>query len=164
MTVESVKEHLSAFGRADDVRELEVSSATVALAAEALGIEPALIAKTVSLYGAEPGTAILVVAAGDARIDNAAFKARFGMKARMLGADDVLPLTGHPIGGVCPFANPATATVYLDESLRRFEVVHPAAGSANSSIGLTLADLETISGAVGWVDVCGRWRDEAAGA
>lgn len=153
MSIETARAHLARFGRDGDVVETSGSSATVALAAAELGVEPARIAKTLAFYGADDGTSILVVAAGDARVDNAAFKAAFGLKARMLKAEDVERLTGHAPGGVCPFANPAVATVHLDASLRRFGTVFPAVGNAASAIELTPEEIETISGAAGWVAV-----------
>lgn len=153
MSIESARAHLARFGRDGDVVETSGSSATVELAAAELGVEPARIAKTLGFYGREPGTSILVVAAGDARVDNAAFKATFGIKARMLKADDVETLTGHAIGGVCPFANPDTAAVHLDESLRRFASVFPAVGNAASAIELTPDELEVVAEPVGWVSV-----------
>ncbi len=153
MSIDTAREHLARFGRDADVIETAQSSATVELAALALGVEPQRIAKTLSLRGAEPETAILVVVAGDARLDNAGFKQAFGIKPRMLAGDDIERLTGHAPGGVCPFGNPPTATVYLDTSLRRFDTVFPACGNAASAIELTCADLERISGAAGWVTV-----------
>lgn len=160
MSLATARVHLARFGRERDVIELPASSATVALAAQALGVEPERIAKTLSFYGAEPGSAILVVAAGDAKVASGAFKAEFGLKARMVGREDVEPLTGHQIGGVCPFANPTGARVYLDVSLRRFATAFPACGSGNSAIELTCDDLAAISGAAGWVDVCSGWRSD----
>lgn len=153
MSIESVQEFLSEHGRGGDIRRTDGSSATVAEAAAAFGVEPARIAKTLSFRGDSPETCILVVMAGDARTDNAAFKARFGRKATMLKADEVEALTGHPVGGVCPFANPDSATVFLDTSLKRFDTVFPAAGSADSAIELTPAELEVLSGASAWVTV-----------
>ncbi|MFH7324591.1 YbaK/EbsC family protein [Aeromicrobium sp. HA] len=153
MSIESVQEFLSEHGRGGDIRRTDGSSATVAEAAAAFGVEPARIAKTLSFRGDSPETCILVVMAGDARTDNAAFKARFGRKATMLKADEVEALTGHPVGGVCPFANPESATVFLDTSLKRFDTVFPAAGSADSAIELTPAELEVLSGASAWVTV-----------
>lgn len=153
MSIESVQEFLSEHGRRGDIRRTDGSSATVAEAAAAFGVEPARIAKTLSFRGDSPETCILVVMAGDARTDNAAFKARFGRKATMLKADEVEALTGHPVGGVCPFANPDSATVFLDTSLKRFDTVFPAAGSADSAIELTPAELEVLSGASAWVTV-----------
>ena len=152
--IDDVRRYLEAFGWADRVQEFDVSSATVELAAKALQCEPRRIAKTLSFKG-EP--ALLVVAAGDARIDNRKFKAAFGMKAKMLSPEEVERFTGHRIGGVCPFALPEGTAVYLDASLRRFESVYPACGSANSAIRLTLKELERASRALGWVDVCKDW-------
>ncbi|RYY51014.1 MAG: YbaK/EbsC family protein [Actinomycetales bacterium] len=153
MSIETARAHLARFGRDGDVVETSGSSATVELAAAELGVEPARIAKTLGFYGAEPGTSILVVAAGDARVDNAAFKAAFGIKARMLKPDDVEALTGHAIGGVCPFANPDVAAVHLDASLRRFTSVFPAVGNAASAVELTPDELEVVAEPVGWVHV-----------
>lgn len=153
MSIESVQAFLSEHGRGDDVRRTDGSSATVAEAAAAFGVEPARIAKTLAFRGDSADTCVLVVMAGDARTDNAAFKARFGRKATMLKADEVEMLTGHPVGGVCPFANPASATVFLDTSLKRFDTVFPAAGSADSAIELTPSELEILSRATAWVTV-----------
>lgn len=151
MSIERARAHLAKYGLEDRIRELTVSSATVALAAEALGCEPARIAKTLSFENGEG--AILVIAAGDARIDNAKFKHRFGMKAHMLSAERVEPLIGHGVGGVCPFGINEGIPVYLDESLKRFDIVYPAAGTAASAVMLTLSELERASEADGWVDV-----------
>ena len=151
MSIKRARAHLAKYGLEDRIRELTVSSATVALAAEALGCEPARIAKTLSFENGEG--AILVIAAGDARIDNAKFKHRFGMKAHMLSAERVEPLIGHGVGGVCPFGVNAGIPVYLDESLKRFDIVYPAAGTAASAVMLTLSELERASEADGWVDV-----------
>ena len=140
-------------------RELEfpVSSATVELAAQALGCEPGRIAKTLSfLVGAR---AVLIVAAGDAKVDNHKYKAQFGVKAKMLSADEVTDLVGHAVGGVCPFAVNEGVTVYLDESLKRFDTVYPACGSSNSAIELTIPELEQYSGFAGWIDVCKGWAE-----
>ena len=153
MSIELARDHLDRFGRGGDIIESVESKATVELAAAALGVSPAEIAKTISLYTEDRTAAVLIVAAGDAKIANAKFKAHFGTKARMLAAEDVEPMTGHAIGGVCPFGNPASAEVWLDASLKRFDMVYPAAGSANTTIAVTLGDLETISEARGWVDV-----------
>jgi prolyl-tRNA editing enzyme YbaK/EbsC (Cys-tRNA(Pro) deacylase) len=166
MSLEAVRAELRQAHRDGDIRVFDESSATVSEAAHAIGTEPARIAKTIaiadeSVAEGEPPRALLVVLAGDARLASGAVKRRFGFKPHMLPPDDVEPLTGHRIGGVCPFANPASATVWLDESLRRFDVVWPACGSANSAIGLTLSDLEVLSGAAGWVDVGKDWRDES---
>ena len=152
MSIEAVKTYLEPYGVAGRVQEFDVSSATVELAAQALGVEPARIAKTISLQS--DGGCILVVAAGDAKIDNSKFKHYFGMKAKMLAKDDVEPLTGHGIGGVCPFANPSHTEIYLDQSLKRFETVFPAAGSGNSAIELTCSELENYTNAKDWIDVC----------
>ena len=151
MSMKRARAHLARYGLESRIRELTVSSATVALAAEALGCEPARIAKTLSFENGEG--AILILAAGDARIDNAKFKHRFGMKARMLSADRVEPLIGHGVGGVCPFGVSEGIPVYLDESLKRFDIVYPAAGTAASAVMLTLSELERASEADGWVDV-----------
>ena len=156
MSIEKVIAFFAEKGCADRVRVLPTSSATVALAAEALGCEPARIAKTMSFRGKEG--CFLVVGAGDTRIDNAKFKHTFGVKATMLSHDEVEPAIGHAVGGVCPFAVNDGVAVYLDESLRRFSTVFPACGSANSSIELSCEDLERCSGAAGWVDVCRGWK------
>lgn len=158
MSIEKVKAYFGQFGLADRIQEFEVSSATVALAAEALGVEPARIAKTLSFASGD--SAILIVAAGDAKVDNPRFKAQFAMKAKMLTPEDAVRLTGHAVGGVCPFAVNEGVRVYLDESLKRFDVVYPACGSSNSGIGLTIPELETYSRFDSWVDVCKGWREE----
>lgn len=133
--------------------ELPGSSATVELAAAELGVPPEHIAKTLSLYDAERSGAILVVAAGDAKLDNGAFKRRFGFKPRFLLAEDVERLTGHPVGGVCPFGVPDGLDVWLDDSLCRFGRVYPAAGAVNTAVGVDVSDLEELTGASGWVSV-----------
>ena len=154
MALNEVREYLREFGKSDEIIEFDTSSATVELAAQALGTAPERIAKTLAFLDQDnPEQAILVVTAGDARLHSGSFKRAFGFRSRMLPADQVEPLTGHPVGGVCPFANPPGARVYLDESLRRFETVYPAAGSANSAIQMTTGELETISRAQGWVEV-----------
>ena len=152
MSIDQARARLREAGLEDRIIEFTVSSATVALAAQALQCEPAHIAKTLSFEHGEG--AILVVAAGDARIDNAKFKHRFGMKARMLSADRVEPLIGHGVGGVCPFGVKPGVLVYLDESLRRFGIVYPAAGTSSSAVRLTIDELERASACEGWVDVC----------
>ena len=152
MSIEKARAHLKKHGLDDRIIELSVSSATVALAAEALGCEPAHIAKTLSFEHGDG--AILILAAGDARIDNPKFKAQFGVKARMLSAEKVEPLIGHAIGGVCPFGINPGIPVYLDESLRAFDIVYPAAGNSASGVRLTVDELERASEAVGWVNVC----------
>lgn len=152
MAIEKVKEYFAKCGIADRVREFDVSSATVELAAAALGCEPCRIAKSLSFFmGDKP---ILVVTAGDVKVDNAKYKARFGVKAKMLTFDEVEPTIGYGVGGVCPFAVNDGVEVYLDESLKRFETVFPACGSANSAIELTIPELEKYSGFTAWVDVC----------
>ena len=160
MRVEEVKKQLAAFGLAERYREFSVSSATVELAAQALGCEPRRIAKTLSFQTADG--CLLIVAAGDAKVDNARYKARFETKAKMLPFDEVEEKIGHAVGGVCPFAVKQGVPVYLDESLRRFDTVFPACGSGKSAIELTLPELEVYSGAAGWVDVCKGWRDSDA--
>lgn len=152
MSIEKARAYLARFGVEGRILEFDESSATVDLAAHALGVEPARIAKTLS-FKAEDGC-ILVVAAGDARVDNRKFKDCFGIKAKLLTADEVLTLVGHPVGGVCPFGINDDVPVCLDVSLRRFETVFPAVGSANSAIELTLDELRMFSRAIDWVDVC----------
>ncbi len=160
MSVAVVRSHLEQFGKADQILEFEDSSATVELAAEKVGTEPARIAKTLAFYDpSEPNRAVLVVAAGDSRMHNGSFKRLFGGKPRMLAAEDVQTYTGFPIGGVCPFANPEGTRVYLDESLRRFDVVYPAAGSDRSAVPMTIDELERCSGALGWVEVTRGWQE-----
>jgi prolyl-tRNA editing enzyme YbaK/EbsC (Cys-tRNA(Pro) deacylase) len=152
MAIEKVREYLSRWNRQGDIIELAASTATVPEAAAALGVIPARIAKSISLK--TDGGAMVVVTAGDTKIDNRKYKDRFAMKAKMLSPDEALALTGHAVGGVCPFALPEGVAVYLDESLRRFETVYPACGSSNSAIELTLAELQDYSRAAGWVAVC----------
>ena len=151
MSIEKARAHLKKHGLEDRIQEFTVSSATVVLAAQALHCEPARIAKSLSFEKGEG--AMLVIAAGDARIDNPKFKQRFGMKAKMLSAEKVEPLIGHGVGGVCPFGVNEGVEIYLDESLRRFETVYPAAGTPSSAVHLTLEELELASEALGWVDV-----------
>ena len=152
MSIEKGRAYFRALGIEDRVLEFDVSSATVELAAKAVGVEGARIAKTLSFK--TPEGCMLILAAGDARIDNHKFKERFHMKAKMLTADEVLELVGHPVGGVCPFGCNEGVPVSLDESLRRFETVFPAVGSANSAIELNLDELYRYSKALDWVDVC----------
>ncbi len=152
MAIGQVRKWLEQWNAADRVMELDLSSATVELAARALGCEEQRIAKTLS-FEAEDGC-ILIVAAGDAKVNNGKFKARFGKKPRMLPPDQVEEKTGHGVGGVCPFGVKEGVQVYLDESLKRFETVFPACGSSNSAIEVTLPELEQFSEALGWVDVC----------
>lgn len=154
MSVESVRAYLKSYGRDDDILEFEESTATVDLAAAAVGVEPARIAKTMSFYDGEDGC-ILVVTAGDGRIDNKKFKQAFGIKAKMLKGEDVKQRTGHDIGGVCPFAiTNSAAKVYLDVSMKRFVSVFPAAGNDQSAIEFGMDELFDCAGAVAWVDVC----------
>ncbi|USK75479.1 YbaK/EbsC family protein [Peribacillus frigoritolerans] len=159
MAIESVKSHFKQWNREGDVKEFETSSATVIEAAETIGVIPARIAKTLSFKG-EGERAILVVAAGDAKVDNKKFRQTFGFKARMLSPDEVLAQTGHAIGGVCPFGLANDLAVFLDVSMKRFESLFPACGSSNSAIELTLAELFEYSGAKGWVDVCKGWEEK----
>lgn len=155
MAIEKVRAYFRDLGMADRINEYGESSATVELAAHAAGCEPCRIAKTLSfLVDDEP---VLIVAAGDARIANPKFKERFHAKAKMIPADVVEELVGHAVGGVCPFAVNDGVRVFLDESLRRFDTVFPAAGSSNSSIELSIDELERTSHAEGWVDVCKDW-------
>ena len=154
MSVEIVRNYFKEHNINKEILEFPVSSATVELAAEAVGTEPARIAKTLSFYTKEKDAAILIVTAGDMKIDNSKFKQFFGMKAKMLATEDVERLTGHAIGGVCPFGNPDSVKVYLDISMKRFETVFPAAGSGNSAVEMTCEELEQASGALEWIDVC----------
>ena len=156
MAIDTVKAFFRQYGMADRIREFSVSSATVELAAQALGCEGCRIAKSLSF--SVKGTPILVVAAGDAKVDNAKFKAQFAVKAKMLSPEDTLALIGHAVGGVCPFAVKEGVKVYLDASLRRFDTVFPACGSSNSAIELTIPELEQYSAAEAWVDVCKGWE------
>lgn len=152
MAIEKVKAYFKAQGMENRIQEFEVSSATVALAAQALGCDENRIAKTLSFHMGEK--VVLIVAAGDAKIDNAKYKAFFGAKAKMLAFEEAEALIGHAVGGVCPFAINEGVEVYLDESLKRFETVFPACGSSNSAIELTISELEQHSGFVSWIDVC----------
>lgn len=152
MSIEKGRAYFRQFGMEDRVREFDVSSATVELAALVLGVEGARIAKTLSFK--KDDSCILILAAGDARIDNHKFKDRFHMKAKMLAPEEVLSIVGHPVGGVCPFGINDGIDVYLDESLKRFETVFPAVGSANSAIELDLDELYKYSNAIEWIDVC----------
>jgi len=156
MAIEKVKEYFRAFGMEERVQEFPVSSATVELAAKAVNCEPCRIAKTLSFL--VNGSPVLVVTAGDAKIDNRKYKEQFRAKAKMLSPDEAEVLVGHAVGGICPFAVNEGVTIYLDESLKRFETVFPACGSGNSAIELTLAELEKYSSFVSWVDVCKGWN------
>lgn len=157
MSVESVVKYLNQFGAGQRVRTFDVSSATVELAAQALGVAPQRIVKTLSFRDGDSATALLIAAAGDARIDNNKFKNVFGFKARMLTPEEVLTLTGHAVGGVCPFALPATTRLVVDVSVQRFDMVFPAAGSSNSAVGMTPDELFAFSRSADWVDVCKDW-------
>ena len=152
MSIEKVREYFKGFGIEDRILEFPVSSATVELAAIALGVEPNRIAKTLSFHVNDK--VVLIVAAGDAKIDNPKYKAQFSCKAKMLSFEEVEPLIGHAVGGVCPFGINEGVKVYLDESLKRFETVFPACGSGNSAIELTIPQLEQYSNFEKWVDVC----------
>ena len=152
MSYEKAFSHLKKFGLEDRVTLFDVSSATVELAAEAAGVEPARIAKTIS-FEAEEGC-ILIVTAGDMKVNGAKFRIEFGIKSKMLSQDKVEEKTGHNVGGVCPFGVNNEASIYLDISMQRFDAVYPACGSENSSVKLTCEELFRISGAKKWVDVC----------
>ncbi len=152
MSIDRVREYFRRLGMAERIMEFDVSSATVELAAAALGCDGCRIAKTLSFRAGDK--CILIVAAGDARIDNPKYKARFGCKAKMLSREEAETEIGHAVGGVCPFAVNEGVEVYLDESLRRFETVFPACGSSSSAIELTCEELEEYSECIGWVDVC----------
>ena len=157
MSIERVRAYFQEQGIADRILEFPVSSATVELAAQAVGVEGARIAKTLSFKLGD--RVLLVVCAGDAKVDNRRYKDTFGGKASMLSHDEAAVLIGHAVGGVCPFAVNPGVEIFLDESLRRFRTVYPAAGSGNSAIELTMEELERYSGG-SWVDVCKAWRPE----
>ena len=152
MAFEKAKEWLKQWGFEDRVLEFDVSSATVELAAVAVGCEPARIAQSLTFKVGEK--AVLIVTAGDQKIDNHKYKAQFATKAKMLTAEEVEYFTGHRIGGVCPFGVGPEVSVYLDESLKKFETIYPACGSSNSAVRLTPEELERCSGSLGWIDVC----------
>lgn len=152
MSIEKVKEYFKSVGIDSRIKEFSESSATVELAAHALGCAPERIAKTLSFRLNDE--CVLVVTAGDVKIDNSKYKAQFGSKATMLKFDEAAELIGHAVGGVCPFAVNDGVKIYLDESLKRFETVFPACGSSNSAIELTIDELEKYSGYISWVDVC----------
>ncbi len=156
MAIERVKAYFKQWDMADRIMEFEVSSATVELAAQAVGCEPKRIGKTLSFMVAEKP--ILIVVAGDAKVDNAKYKAEFSTKAKMLTPDEAVSLIGHAVGGVCPFGIKEGVTVYLDESLKRFDTVFPACGSGNSAIELSIPELEKYSCFTSWVDVCKAWE------
>ena len=157
MSIEKVRSYFRPLGREQDILEFPVSSATVELAAQAVGVIPARIAKTLSFLVED--SCVLIVTAGDARIDNKKYKGFFHTKAKMLSPEQVSQFTGHAIGGVCPFGNPPGVKTYLDVSLKRFETVFPAAGSANSAIELTCDELERYSDSLAWVDLCKDWQE-----
>lgn len=157
MAIEKVKDFFKQYGMDSEIIEFEVSSATVDLAATALDCEPERIAKTLSFM--VNGQAVLVVAAGDAKVDNKKFKEYFKTKAKMLSPDEAMDMVGHAIGGVCPFAIKNDVSVYLDISLKRFDTIYPACGSSNSAIELTIKQLEKYSSYSEWIDVCKGWND-----
>ena len=152
MSIEKVRAYFRALGAEDRILEFPVSSATVELAAQALNCEGCRIAKTLSFHVGEK--VVLIVAAGDVKIDNPKYKAQFGQKAKMLAFEEAEELIGHAVGGVCPFAVNEGVEVYLDESLKRFETVFPACGSSNSAIELTISELEKYAAPLSWIDVC----------
>ncbi len=157
MAIEKVREYFKSFGMEDRILEFQTSSATVELAAEAVGCESARIAKTLSFKVND--ACVLIVTAGDTKVDNSKYKARFQTKAKMLSADEALTMIGHAVGGICPFAANAGVNIYLDVSMKRFATVFPACGSSNSAIELTIAELERYSNYMEWVDVCKSWQE-----
>ncbi len=152
MSAEKAKAQLEKYGLGDRIKTFSQSSATVELAAKALGCEPARIAKSITFLVNDK--AVMVVAAGDVKIDNAKFKAKFGVKAKMLTAEQAVDMVGHAVGGVCPFGVNEGVEVYLDESLKRFEIIYPACGTANTAVELSVPELEKCSEYREWVDVC----------
>jgi prolyl-tRNA editing enzyme YbaK/EbsC (Cys-tRNA(Pro) deacylase) len=152
LSIEKVRNYLKQFSKDKDILEMEQSTATVQLAALALDTEEARIAKSLSFY--DNDSAMIVVVAGDAKIDNKKFKQEFGFKAKMLSSEDAVKYTGHAVGGVCPFALPENVKVFLDDSMKRFKTMFPACGSSNSAIELTLEELDKLSNNKKWVDVC----------
>ena len=157
MAIENVKKYFGKFGIESRIKEFDESSATVELAAKAVGCELCRIAKTLSfMVNDKP---ILIVTAGDAKVDNQKYKAKFSTKAKMLSPDEVISLVGHAVGGVCPFGIKDGVVVYLDESLKRFDTVFPACGSSNSAIELTISELEKYSNFNSWIDVCKGWNE-----
>lgn len=157
MAIEKVREYFKQWNMEDKILEFDVSIATVELAAQALNCEPKRIAKTLSFM--KDNKCILIITAGDARIDNSKYKMQFGTKAKMLTPDEVVAHTGHAVGGVCPFGVKDGVAAYLDISLKRFTTVFPACGSSNSVIELSIDELEKYSNAVCWVDVCKDWQE-----
>ena len=158
MAIERVREYFKAFGIEDKIQEFDVSSATVELAAQAVGVIPARIAKTLSFKAGD--TCLLVVTAGDAKIDNPKYKAQFQTKAKMLTPEEAEEKIGHAVGGVCPFAVNSGVEIYFDVSLKRFDTVFPACGSSNSAIELKCDELEKYAGSSNWVDVCKGWQEQ----
>ncbi|PKM73663.1 MAG: EBSC protein [Firmicutes bacterium HGW-Firmicutes-17] len=156
MAIEKVRDYFKQWNIETRILEFQTSSATVELAAQAVGCAPERIAKTLSFKLAEK--CVLIVTAGDAKIDNSKFKAHFKTKAKMLSTEEVEHLVGHGIGGVCPFAVNGNVDIYLDDSLKRFDTVFPACGSSNSAIELTIAELEKYSNSAGWFDLCKGWQ------
>lgn len=156
MSIDKVREYFKKYGREGDILEFPVSSATVALAAEALNVIPARITKTLALKSGE--SCIVIAVAGDGKIDNHKFKTEFGFKAKMLSPEETASLTGHAVGGVCPFALPDGVKTYCDVSLKRFDSVFPACGSSNSAIELNCDELYSYSNAEKWVDICKDWE------
>ncbi|WP_449279057.1 YbaK/EbsC family protein [Leucobacter sp. GX24907] len=160
MGIARVRAHFAEREWGGEILEFDESSATVELAAQKVGTEPARIAKTLGFYDPEASErAVLIVAAGDVKVNSGMFKRRFGGRPKMLRLEDVEAFTGYPAGGVCPFANPPHARVFLDESLRRFETVYPAAGTATSAVRIDVTELEALCEAEGWVDVTTGWRE-----
>lgn len=157
MSIERARAYFKKYNMEDRILEFDVSSATVELAAKAVGCEPARIAKSLSFLVDDH--AIIIVTAGDAKIDNPKYKAQFSKKAKMLSPEEVTTLIGHAVGGVCPFGINEGVEVYLDESMKRFETVFPACGSSNSAIELTIPELEQYSGYKAWIDVCKGWQE-----
>lgn len=161
MSVQIVRDYLKQWNYEDKIQEFDESSATVELAAHAVGVIPAQIAKTLSFKMDD--ACVLIVAAGDAKIDNHKYKQYFHTKAKMLTPEEVIDFTGHAIGGVCPFAvDRSRVKVYLDVSMKRFDIMYPAAGSSSSAVKLTIPELETCSGYEEWIDVCKGWQEETA--
>jgi len=155
MSIEKVRAYFTRWNKDKDIIEMGISTATVELAAAALGVIPARIAKSISLKnGMDNSSAVMVITAGDMKLDNRKFKDHFNFKPKMLNSEEVIQYTGHAIGGVCPFALPQGVEVYLDNSMKRFETIFPACGSGNSAIELSPLELEEYSQNKGWVDVC----------
>lgn len=157
MAFDKAKSYLEEKGYADRVKEFDVSSATVELAAIAVGTEPERIAKSLTFMVEDK--AVMIICAGDAKIDNSKYKGYFHTKAKMLSPEEVEELVGHSIGGVCPFGIKDGVRVFLDESLKRFDIVYPACGSSNSAVELSCDELENLSGCEAWIDVCKNWEN-----